>query len=945
MDASQRLLPRILAALLLVFLGVCPAVAAVPLRVVAEEHPPYAHRDPQGRPAGMLVELWALWSRHTGRPVSFDVTSWQEAQERVQDGRADVLEGIPLTAQLDPAFVLSRPYARIPVSLFFDARLSSPGSLRDLEGLVVGAVQGEKGVLFLLEQGVDTVLPYPDYPSLIQAFQRGRVRVFLAEEPSALWALWEAKLTKEFRRSEPFFETLLRRGARRGDEALLAEVELGFAALKEQQEALLSTWPGQDLGAPRNNPALLLSGVLLVALFLALGVLLLVLWNRSLARRVGERTGELNRLLGELQESDRRYRRVLEATHSAFWDRDLVSGQGYQSPRWYDLMGYTPEEFLADPEKTHAWVRDRVHPEDRIRVDQALKDHLEGRSEGFFVEYRLLHRDGTTRWIQTREGVTERDEQGRPLRLSGVALDVTERKREEQARALLYRLGEMAQEARTLQELFPAIHLALLEFMRVPNLFIALYDPQRDLISFPYYVDEMDQEIPGPIPPGKTLTAHVLRSGRPLLLRPERRDELVASGELVPIGSPCRDWLGLPLKSKGRALGVLAVQSYDDDLRFTEEDERVLAFVSGQIALAIERKQAEEQVAYISFHDPVTELYNRAFFEEELYRLDTRRNLPLSLLMGDVNGLKLVNDGFGHLMGDLLLRRTGEAIRSVCRQEDVVARWGGDEFVVLLPRTPEDQASAVAARIREAVARIDDLPVQPSIALGVAVKLDPEEEVRTTLLRQAEERMYRNKLTESASARSALLESLKEAFWEREEGQREHGARMREMALHLGAAAGLSGNELEDLALVALLHDIGKAALPPDLFRKPSLTAEEWEQVRQHPEIGCRIAKASPDLVGLAPLILAHHERWDGSGYPQGLKGEEIPLISRIVALGDAYDIMTHPQGYGAPTRTHREAAQQIAEGAGTQFDPYLARLFLRILAGEGPPTQAVTGE
>ena len=115
--------------------------------------------------------------------------------------------------------------------------------------------------------------------------------------------------------------------------------------------------------------------------------------------------------------------------------------------------------------------------------------------------------------------------------------------------------------------------------------------------------------------------------------------------------------------------------------------------------------------------------------------------------------------------------------------------------------------------------------------------------------------------------------------------------------------------------------------------------------MRQHPEIGCRIAKASPDLVGLAPLILAHHERWDGSGYPQGLKGEEIPLISRIVALVDAYDIMTHLQGYGTPTRTHREAAQQIAEGAGTQFDPYLARLFLRILAGEGPPTQAVTGE
>lgn len=931
-----------LLAVLLLLEGASPLCAAPPpLRVAAEEHPPYTYQDEQGVPRGLLVELWERWSLRNGRPVSFDVLPWQEAVDRVLEGRADLLEGVFPPEELDPRLLLSAPYGRIPVSLFVHRRMPYPRRLKDLEGLVVGAVQGERSIPFLLEQGMDSVLPYPDYPSLVEGFAKGRVRAFLGEDPSALWALEQARLGQNFHRGAPLFEVLLRRGVLKKNAALLQEVERGFEGLEADREALLDRWPGQDLGRRDAGGQLLLAGVLAVSLLLALALLLVFFWNRGLKNRVAERTEELNRSLANLHDSEARYSRVLEATHDAFWEHDLSTGTWFRSSRWYTLLGYAPGEIDPDFEENLA----RIHPDDRDRVRQAFTLHLQGRSPDILVEYRSRHRDGTYRWFLTRGSVSQRDGQGSPTRLSGITLDITERKRDEQDKALLYHLGEMTQEAKTLQELYPAIHLALLEFMRLPNLYLALYDETTNLLHFPYYVDERDDEHPAPMPLGKSPTALVIRTGKPLLLTPETLQPLLDSGEMVLVGSRPVDWLGLPLKTEGRTLGVLAVQSYDEELRFTEEDERVLAFVSGQIAQAIERKQTAEQISYIGFHDAVTGLYNRAFFEEELYRLDTNRNLPLSLLMGDVNGLKLVNDGFGHLMGDLLLQRTAEAIRSACRQEDVVARWGGDEFVVLLPRTPEDQAEAVADRIRETVARIDDLPVQPSIALGVAVKRTPEEDVRTALLRQAEERMYRNKLTESASARSALLDSLKEAFWDREEGQREHGTRMRELALHLGAAAGLSGSELEDLGLVALLHDIGKAALPPELFRKHPLTEEEWEQVRQHPEIGCRIAKAAPDLVPLAPLILSHHERWDGTGYPQGLKGEEIPLISRIVALVDSYDIMTHPQTYGAQPRTFQEALQEIADGAGTQFDPYLARLLLRLLAGGGESTETITGE
>lgn len=364
-------------------------------------------------------------------------------------------------------------------------------------------------------------------------------------------------------------------------------------------------------------------------------------------------------------------------------------------------------------------------------------------------------------------------------------------------------------------------------------------------------------------------------------------------------------------------------------------DERGQVFRVVEISVNItERKKIEEQIRYLSFHDPLTGLYNRFFFQEELKRLDVPRQLPLSIIMGDVNNLKLVNDAFGHETGDELLRRMASILMSACRKEDVITRWGGDEFLILLPRTPASAAREIVERIRH-LCREDskkDVPYIPlSISLGYATKEKSEEDIRG-VLNEAESRMYRNKLVESRSARSVLIVSLERSLWEISEETEVHSQRLKDIALKMGTMLGLSTTELDALELLARLHDLGKLGVARSILTKPGpLDEKEWEEIKRHPEIGYRIAQASPELLPVAEGILTHHERFDGSGYPQGLKGEEIPLIARIIAIVDAFDAMTSTRPYRR-SLTREEAFREIRKNAGTQFDPFLVEVFFKVM-------------
>ncbi len=340
------------------------------------------------------------------------------------------------------------------------------------------------------------------------------------------------------------------------------------------------------------------------------------------------------------------------------------------------------------------------------------------------------------------------------------------------------------------------------------------------------------------------------------------------------------------------------------------------------------QKQDEEKISYLSYHDKLTGLYNRAFFEEETNRLDTDRQLPISIIIGDVNGLKLINDAFGHHDGDELLISAASLLKQACREEDIIARWGGDEFAILLPQTSEEDAHQIYKRIKNSCRETGSYPLQLSISLGMATKIYNWQDIRE-ILKEAEGRMYRNKLLEHKSNRSTFITSLEKTLWMKSHETREHTNRLRRMVVQLGQILALPENELDNLTLLASLHDIGKIAIPGNILDKPTrLTPEEWEVIKKHPEIGYRIALSSPDLSPIAESVLMHHERWDGTGYPLGVKDSDIPLNARILAITDAYDVMLHGRPY-QKSMSHQETLEEIRRCSGTQFDPHLAQIFM----------------
>lgn len=339
-------------------------------------------------------------------------------------------------------------------------------------------------------------------------------------------------------------------------------------------------------------------------------------------------------------------------------------------------------------------------------------------------------------------------------------------------------------------------------------------------------------------------------------------------------------------------------------------------------------KRAETQNQFLSYHDKLTGLYNRRFYEDALIRIDREENYPVSIIMGDVNGLKLVNDAFGHHVGDELLKLSAQAINNVCRAGDISARWGGDEFIILLPKTNEEAAEDFIAQVKKQCSNMQVDSVYLDISFGRGIKHGSEESINTAI-KNAEDTMYKQKMAESKSMRSQTLKTIMHTLHEKNPREEAHSKRVGELSRRTGIAMGLPEAQIKTLHLAGYLHDIGKIAIEEGLLNKPAkLTISEFESIKQHPEIGCRIIRSSYENSEIAEAILAHHEKWDGTGYPKGLRGEEIPVFSRIISISDSYDAMVSVRPY-KETISPQQAVQEIIRSSGTQFDPEIVNIFI----------------
>jgi len=423
----------------------------------------------------------------------------------------------------------------------------------------------------------------------------------------------------------------------------------------------------------------------------------------------------------------------------------------------------------------------------------------------------------------------------------------------------------------------------------------------------------------------------------------------------------------LPLSIKDQSIGSLIIAS-NHPYAYSARQIRLLEQVALQIATPIENSQLYARAQQRSRVDELTGLFNRRHFEERLKEEISRHSRygdTLSVFMIDLDNFKSYNDIYGHPSGDNLLNQVGKIIRSSIRNADQAFRYGGDEFVVILPQTAINDAYVVAERTREGIAE-EMGKKEIAVTCSIGLTSYPSDGVLPgELVTAADTALYFAKRTGGNRvylSSKVLSEPLDEAgIYARRNGLSAiyalasaveardtytygHSRKVSTYAVALAEAIGLSPEEVSRVSTAALLHDIGKIGVPDKVLnKKGKLSKEDWETIKAHPRLGANIVSNIPDLVPCLSGILYHHERWDGGGYPEGLKGEEIPTEARILSIADSFAAMTSARPY-RPALCIEKVIKELQRCAGSQFDPDLVRVFLDIIKAEFPD-QVKTGQ
>lgn len=345
-------------------------------------------------------------------------------------------------------------------------------------------------------------------------------------------------------------------------------------------------------------------------------------------------------------------------------------------------------------------------------------------------------------------------------------------------------------------------------------------------------------------------------------------------------------------------------------------------------------EESKKELMFKTYHDELTGLYNRVYLAELLKKYEQENSLPLSIIVADLNGLKITNDTFGHETGDQMLIKVSEIIKGNIKPNHYVCRIGGDEIIVLMPWTSDRECIEILENIKNDTLTTKESPIKPLVALGCAT-MDDYHISFSDLFKLAEEKMYVDKIANSQRNYDMIISSIKKKIYKNKYENQEHFERLVTMCRQMGEFLNLEKDDIENLTLLAELHDIGKVGLDKEILLKEGpLTLEEWQKVKRHPELGFKIVSSSTKLSHIGKGIFAHHEHWDGGGYPQGLKKEEIPFIARIFSIVEAYDVMTHERTY-KPTYTKELAIKELKDNSGSQFDPKLVELFVNFLNNE----------
>lgn len=342
-----------------------------------------------------------------------------------------------------------------------------------------------------------------------------------------------------------------------------------------------------------------------------------------------------------------------------------------------------------------------------------------------------------------------------------------------------------------------------------------------------------------------------------------------------------------------------------------------------------QRKLLENRLTFLSMHDPLTALYNRSYFEEQLFMLQNKKHQNLGVFVCDIDGLKLINDTLGHPHGDALLKAAADILKQYVVIPNFAARIGGDEFAVVRYDADRHNMDTLYQQYKDAIHDYNETNPQLPLSLSMGWALSRDDMLITDLIKEADNNMYRQKVHQQKSIRSSIVKTMMKALEVRDHITEGHAERLGDFMEQMAKELELPPNNIADLRLFAQFHDIGKVGIPDNVLNKPGkLTEEEMTIMRQHSEIGFRIARSSPELAPIADWILKHHEHWDGDGYPLGIAGEEIPIECRLLAIIDAYDAMTSDRSYRKAMKK-QQAIDELRRCEGTQFDKALTEFFI----------------
>lgn len=606
---------------------------------------------------------------------------------------------------------------------------------------------------------------------------------------------------------------------------------------------------------------------------------------------------ELNKLSNQLKESEGLFKAIFEQSPIGIATISSNSQTTRVNPAYIEIISQTNQDIVGNDWKT------MTHPLDLPKEEILYNSFLKGEINEYEIEKRLINKQGESFWVKL--GISALDLNGsEDFNYLCMIEDISQRKKITEA------LQESERSKSVLLSHIPGLAYRCLndenwtmEFVSDGCLELTGYKPSdliaNKTVSFNDIIDPPYREI-------------LRKQWDQVLLK---HDNFRAEYQIITKDKQVKWVLEL-------AQGVYDIKG------------QVIA-LEGIVIDITQTKLRDAQIRYMDDHDFLTGLFNRKYFEIEKLRYNQQSYLPLSILVGDINGVRLINDAYGYNEGDRLIVDTARLLKSSCDSTSVLFRTGGDEFIVLLPNTSESKMSDILRRIQHKCKLYNLQPenqlVQLNLSLGASTRLQMSQSI-DKVMHKAMDSLHKNKILESKSYHSSILSSIQATMFAKSQNTEEHAERLSILCRLMGEQLDLSQSNMDELMLFAMLHDIGKIGIDDNVLNKPGkLTDDEWLIMKKHTEIGYRIASSSPELNTIANYILTHHEHWNGNGYPQGLKEEEIPLLSRILGLVDAYDAMTQDRVY-RKAMSREEAISEILRNRGTQFDPNLTDIFVEII-------------